>query len=164
MVQRVPFRGSGARLTKTVHRIAERRIVQHAGVRPFHVLLQDSGMVRAIRGGCYVVCCHAVHIVLLQWLGVVGFADDRNRVWAIALTEYGMIAGAALVISARHAACPSCYTSNTWFGNLSEGELFRLSNKILDGLQYFNLYKFAQCMGTYPVLTALAIHRFDRTD
>lgn len=42
--------------------------------------------------------------------------------------------------------------------------LFRLSKKIVDALKHFGLNRFALRIGTDPVRTAMAIHRFSEVD
>lgn len=61
------------------------------------------------------------------------------------------MAGEMSVVRARDGECSGFYTLSNWLDNLSEGMLFRRSEKILGALKYFGLYTFALRMGTGPV-------------
>lgn len=68
------------------------------------------------------------------------------------------MAAGIFVINDRDRACLMYCTVNARLNNLSEAVLIRLSDKILDALKYFGLYKFALHMGNDPVLTALLLY------
>lgn len=63
------------------------------------------------------------------------------------------------VSNARNDASYRCYTYKSRFPNMSGDLLFHLAKTILDALKYCCRYKFAQILGTYPMLTAVEIHR-----
>lgn len=77
----------------------------------------------------------------------------------IVSTECVFTSGAMFVINSREDTRPSHYTLNPRFDNLSGCILFRLLDKSLDALKYFDLYQFALRMGTDPVMMAVGFHR-----
>lgn len=80
-------------------------------------------------------------------LGLRRSTDDQTRMWIVYLTEYVFMSRAMFVVNAEDRACPSYYTWNQRFDNLSDGILFRLLEKILDALRYLGLYKFCSANG-----------------
>lgn len=80
-----------------------------------------------------------------------GSANDKTRLWKIALTKYVSLAGLMLVINAKDEAHASYYTHNPRFDHVSSSVLFFRLVKILDALKYFCLYTFSQRTGTGPV-------------
>lgn len=83
--------------------------------------------------------------------------------WTINLTEYVFISGALLIINAWGRICPSYYNLNPRFDDLSDA-IFCLTDRILDALRYFRLYKFAMRTGTDPVMTFLAFYLCGKFD
>lgn len=53
-------------------------------------------------------------------------ADDRTRVWTIALTEYIFLTGTVLAISANDRVCAGYYTDNQRFDHVTGSLLFDL--------------------------------------
>lgn len=51
-----------------------------------------------------------------------------------------------------------------WFDNLGTGKLLRLSDKIMDSLEYFGLFEFACLMETDLILTIMMINRYGEID
>lgn len=92
-------------------------------------------MVGALRDACFVVCSQSTDSVVLQRVNTTGSADDKTTVWSPARTEYVFMAGGMFVINARDSAIPKYYTFDAGLDNLSDIILFRLSEKILDGLK-----------------------------
>lgn len=113
-----------------------------------------------VGSACFSVCADPPDLAYYRGLVTSGSANDAMRWWTIALTEYIFMSGAMIVIYDRDRACPSYYTYNYRFNNLSGYLLFPLSYRILDALRYLSLYTFALRMDTNSVLTAVVFHHF----
>lgn len=93
-----------------------------------------------------------------------GSADNQTWTWTTALTEYVFMTVAMFVVSDRDDACNSYYTQSPYFGHVAGELLFCLRKKILDALNYFCLYMFANRTGADLISTAMVIHQCTDVD
>lgn len=89
-------------------------------------------------------------------LVIQGFAEDQTDLWTIALTEYVFMSGIVFVFDGRDVASLCYYTLNLHFDSLSGSIQSRLSDKVLEALNYFRLYKLSLQMRTDPDVNAMA--------
>lgn len=74
-------------------------------------------------------------------------ADDKTRLWIIALTKCIFMVEAMFVTNARDSYFSSYHMWIARFNNLSGSILFFLSKTIVAALKHFVLYKFALIIG-----------------
>lgn len=100
-------------------------------------------------------------LVLLYYTRLVlkGSADDKTRLWTVALTEYVFLGGVIFVINIRHRDYASYYAHNPRFDHAGGSLLFGLLLKFIDALEYLGLYRLTQRMDTGPILTIMAFHQ-----
>lgn len=68
------------------------------------------------------------------------------------------MASVMFVVHAKDGDGTSYYTDKARFDHIGGSLLFRLLPKLLDGLKYYGLYRFAHRMGTDPVLPAMSFN------
>lgn len=86
-------------------------------------------------------------------------SELKLRSGKLLLPSWYSYLGDVFLVSGKDGASPSYYAGKKWFADVSRGIFLRFSEKDLDALVYFRLFKFAQRIGFDLVLMASAIRR-----